>query len=170
MKKLKALTIFIFGFGALLFLLGGLMLLSLERNLQTWELLQHAGSEGAQVLTVSELRVGIVTHSVWYLFLGLLTMVCGAGLFLLKEWARKLWLGVLVLFAIATLYWFLGDVYQGRMLDLDNLIGYPILAMLIIGMWVYFTRKKTRTCFSAAPVKKAKVDSYLSERLHSELS
>ena len=144
MKKLKALAIFIFGFGVLLFLLGGLMLLSLERNLQTWEMLQLAGSEGAQVLTVAELRAGIVTHSVWYLFLGLLTMVSGVGLFLLKEWARKLWLGVLVLFAVASLYWFLGDVYQGRMLDLDNLIGYPILAVLIIGMWLYFTRPKSR--------------------------
>ena len=144
MKKLKALAIFIFGFGVLLFLLGGLMLLSLERNLQTWEMLQLAGSEGAQVLTVAELRAGIVTHSVWYLFLGLLTMVSGVGLFLLKEWARKLWLGVLVLFAVATLYWFLGDVYQGRMLDLDNLIGYPLLAVLIIGMWLYFTRQKSR--------------------------
>jgi hypothetical protein len=144
LKKLKALAIFIFGFGVLLFLLGGLMLLSLERNLQTWEMLQLAGSEGAQVLTVAELRAGIVTHSVWYLFLGLLTMVSGVGLFLLKEWARKLWLGVLVLFAVATLYWFLGDVYQGRMLDLDNLIGYPLLAVLIIGMWLYFTRQKSR--------------------------
>ena len=104
MKKLKALTIFIFGFGVLLFLLGVLMPLTLERNLQTWELLQLAGSDGAQVLTVSELRAGIITHSVWYLFLGLLTMVSSLGLFLLKEWALKLWLGVLVLFAVVTLY------------------------------------------------------------------
>ncbi len=140
MKKLKALTIFIFVFGGLLFLLGVLMLSSLERNLQTGELLQRGGSVGAQVLTVTELRAGIVTHSVWYLFLGLLTMVSGVGLFLLKEWARKLWLTLLVLFAVVTFYWFLGDAYQGRMLNLDNLIGYPISAVLIIGMWVYFIR------------------------------
>ena len=153
MKKLKAVTIFIFLFGVLCCVLGGLMLLTLQRNLQTWELLQLAGSEGAQVLTVAELRAGIITHSIWYLFLGLLTMVCSVGLFLLKEWARKLWLGVLVIFAVATLYWLLGDVYQGRMLNLDNLIGYPLLAALIIGMWLYFTRQKTRTRYSAAPEK-----------------
>jgi len=170
LKKLKALTIFIFGFGVLFFLLGGLMLLSLERNLHTWQQLQLAGSEGAQILTVSELRTGIITHSVWYLFLGLLTMACSAGLFLLKEWARKLWLGVLVLFAVATLYWFLGDVYHGRMLELDNLIGYPILAVLIIGMWLYFTRPKTKTRFSAQPEKKSDNDDFLQEPLHSELS
>ena len=170
MKKLKALTIFIFGFGVLLFLLGVLMPLTLERNLQTWELLQLAGSEGAQVLTVSELRAGIITHSVWYLFLGLLTMVSSLGLFLLKEWALKLWLGVLVLFAVVTLYWFVGDAYQGRMLDLDNLIGYPILALLIIGMWLYFTRQKTKTRFSAVVAKKPNNDNFLQEPLHSELS
>jgi hypothetical protein len=144
LKKLKALTIFIFVFGGLLFLLGVLMLSSLERNLQTWELLQRGGSEGAQVLTVAELRAGIVTHSVWYLFLGLLTMVSGVGLFLLKEWARKLWLTLLVLFAVVTFYWFLGDAYQGRILNLDNLTGYPVSAVLIIGMWVYFIRIPTR--------------------------
>lgn len=149
MKKLKALTVLIFGVGMLFCLLGGLMLLTLERALHTWEQLQLAGSEGAQILTVAELRTGIITHSVWYLFLGLLSMISGVGLFLLKEWARILWLGLLVLFAVCNFYWFIGDAYQGRMLEPSNLIGYPVSFALIIAMWFYFTRQKTRSRFSA---------------------
>ena len=158
MKKLKALTIFIFVVGMLFCLLGGLMLSTLERTLHTWEQLQLAGSEGTQILTVAELRAGIIMHSVWYLFLGLLSMVCGAGLFLLKEWARKLWLALLVLFAVVTLYWFAGDAYQGRMLWPSNLIGYPISGMLIAGMWLFFTREKIKSHFSAPPKRSPAIE------------
>ena len=149
MKKLKALTIFIFVSGGLCFVLSGLMLSSLETNLRTWEQLQLAGSEGAQRISVETLRTGIVSQSIWYLVLGLLSMVSSVGLFQLKEWARRLWLGLLVVFAVASLYWFAGDCYQGRLLELDNLIGYPITALLIFGMWIYFTRQKTRNRFVA---------------------
>lgn len=48
MKKLKAVTIVVFGFGTLCVLLAGLFLSSLEQNLQTWAQLQRAGMEGAQ--------------------------------------------------------------------------------------------------------------------------
>jgi hypothetical protein len=118
---------------------------------------------------VETLRAGIITHSIWYVFLGLLSMISGVGLFLLKEWARKLWLAVLILFAGATLYWFAGDLLQGRMLRPSNLIGYPILAVLIVGMWLYFTRQQTKDSFFWAPVKKSALDNFLQEPLHSEL-
>lgn len=126
------------------------MLLTLETQLRTWEQLQLAGSEGALRISVETLRTGIVSHSIWYLVLGLLSMVSSVGLFLLKEWARRLWLALLVVFAVASLYWFVGDCFGGRMLDLDNLIGYPIIGLLIPLMWIYFTRQKTRTRFLAA--------------------
>lgn len=69
-------------------------------------------------------------------------MVSAVGLFLLKEWARKLWLGLLVLMAAISLYWFADEYRRGVLLEPQNLIGYPIIAVLIIAMWLYFTRQK----------------------------
>lgn len=147
MRKLKALTIIIFLIGIAFVLLGALLLSTLERNLQTWEQLQLAGSEGALQIPVEQLRAGIISHSIWYVALGSLTMVSGVGLFLLKDWARKLWLNLLIIFAVVSLYWLAGDCYQGQLLLPENLIGYPITGVLILGMWLYFTRQKTKSRF-----------------------
>ena len=68
----------------------------------------------------------------------------GGGLFLLKEWARKLWLASLVLLFVVTLYWLVIDCYMGSMLEPDNVIGYPISFALIIGLWLYLTRDQTK--------------------------
>jgi hypothetical protein len=147
MKKVKAISIFIFLFGGFCVVLCLLMLSSLQRTLDTWKMLQLAGSEGAQAISLENLRQGIITHSIWYAVIGVLSLVSGVGLFLFMEWARKLWLASLVLLSFVTLYWFAIDCYQGRFLEPDNLIGYPISFMLIGGMWFYLTRRKTKILF-----------------------
>lgn len=155
MKKLKAVTIVVFGFGTLCVLLAGLFLSSLEQNLQTWAQLQRAGMEGAQQISVESLRAGIISHSILLLAIGALSMVSGVGLFLLKEWARKLWLGMLVLLAVVSIYWFASDWYEGYILEPENVIGYPIIAVLMFGMWVYFTRPATKNRFLAGRPREA---------------
>ena len=144
MKKLKAVSVFIFIFGAFFLVLAGLQLSTLQQNLQTWRLLQLAGRPMAQQISVAELRAGIIRHALWYVGIGSLATISGVGLFLLKEWARKLWLASLVLLSVVTLYWLLIDGYQGRLLEPDNLIGYPISFALIIGLWLYLTRDHTK--------------------------
>lgn len=144
MKKLKAVAIFIFVFGAFCLVLAGLLLSTLERNLQTWRILQLAGQPMAQQISVADLRAGIIRHSIWYMGIGFLATISGVGLFLLKEWARKLWLASLVLLFVVTLYSLVIDCYQGRMLELDNVIGYPMSFALIIGLWLYLTRDQTK--------------------------
>jgi len=144
MKKLRAVSIFIFLFGAFCIVLAAFLLSTLERNLETWRLLQLSGRPMAQQISVADLRAGIMRHSIWYLGIGALATISGVGLFVLKEWARKLWLALSVLLFVVTFYWFLIDAYQGRMLEPDNLIGYPLSFGLIIGLWLYLTRDQTK--------------------------
>jgi hypothetical protein len=144
MKKLKALSIFIFVFGAFCLVFAVVQLFTLETNLRTWRLVQLAGRPMAQQISVEDLRASIIRHSIWFIGIGLLSTISGLGLFLLKEWARKLWLASLMLLSIITLYWFAFDCYLGRLLEPENLIGYPITFVLIISMWLYLTRQKTK--------------------------
>ena len=144
MKKLKALSLFIFVFGAFCLVFAGLQLFDLERNLKTWRLLQLAGHPMAQQIDVADLRAGIIRHSIWLIGIGLLSTISGAGLFLRREWARKLSLALLILLSVVTLYWFAFECYQGRLLEPENLIGYPIFLVLVIGIWLYLTRQKTK--------------------------
>ena len=144
MKKLRAFSIFIFVFGASCFVIAALQLATLEQNLQTWRLLQLAGRPIAQQISVADLRAGIIRQSICYMGIGCLATISAVGLFLLKEWARKLWLASLVLLFFVSLYWLIMDCYLRRMLEPANVIGYPITFALIIGMWLYLTRDQTR--------------------------
>ena len=113
MKKLKALIIFIFLFGVFCSLFSVFMLFSLECNLKLWEELREAGMKGAQEIDLTRLRAGIISQAIWYAIIGVLSIVSSVGLFRTKEWARKLWLGVLILLAGVNLYWFASSYLQG---------------------------------------------------------
>jgi hypothetical protein len=76
----------------------------------------------------------------------LLSIVCAVGLFLVKDWARKLWLGVLILLAVISLYWLAGKYLQG-LLRGEDVIGYLIIGVIIIATWLYLTREKTKQFF-----------------------
>jgi len=143
MIKLKILATLIFLFGLFCFLFAAYMFFNLESNLQLWENLQRAGMEGAQNISLSQLRAGIITSVIWYAIVGLLSLVSGIGLFLLKNWARQLWLGVLILLAGINLYW-LGSEYQRDILGAGDLIGYFIFGVITVGMWLYFNKPKTK--------------------------
>ena len=144
MKKLKAVAIFIFVFGVLCLLMCVLMMSSLEQMTLTWGQLQTAGEQ----LDVSSIRAGIIYHSIWYAVIGLLSIVSAIGLFLRKEWARKLWLASLILLAGISLYWFVDEYRRDILLRPENMIGYPLIALIILAMWFYLTRQKTKGLFA----------------------
>jgi hypothetical protein len=74
---------------------------------------------------------------------GLLSLVSGVGLFLLKNWARILWLGVLILLAVMNLYWLISE-YRRDTFDAGNFVVYSVIGIVIIGMWLYFNNRKTK--------------------------
>lgn len=122
------------------------MLFTLESNLQLWEQLQEAGMKPAQEINLTRLRAGIIYHAIWFALFGLLSIVSSVGLFRLKEWARKLWLGELVLLAGISFYW-LVDGYHRDLLRREDVVGYLIIAVIIGAMWHYFTRRKIKDHF-----------------------
>ena len=86
MLKLKILASLIFIFGLFCSLFAAYMFFNLESNIQFWENLQRAGMKGAQNISSSQLRAGIITSAIWYAITGLLSLISGIGLFLLKNW------------------------------------------------------------------------------------
>lgn len=144
MKRLKALTVVIFVIGVLCFVFSLLMISTLERTVLIWEMMQDEGVEGA---SASSLRAGLITVAIAYAVIGLGSMVSAVGLFLRREWARKLWLGVLFLLVASSLHFIVTDYHRGLLFRTENLIGYPIVATFIGGMWFYFTQQKTRDLF-----------------------
>src|SRR4030095_4024622 len=146
MKKLKAVAIFISLIGLLCFLLSAYSLFTLENHLQLWDQLQRAGMPGAQKVSLARLRSATIAQAIWFAVIGLLSIVCAVGLFLVKDWARKLWLGVLILLAVISLYWLAGEYLQG-LLRGEDVIGYLIIGVIIIATWLYLTREKTKQFF-----------------------
>lgn len=60
--------------------------------------------------------------------------------------AREPWLGVLILVAGVNLYWLAGAYLQGHRRR-EDVIGYPIIGVVIIITWLYFGRLQTRDYF-----------------------
>ena len=146
MIKLKIIATLIFTFAVFCLVFATYMFLSLESNIRLWENLQRAGMEGAKNISLSNLRSGIITSAIWYAIVGFLSLISGVGLFLLKNWARLLWLGVLILLAGINLYW-LVSYYQRDILRVGDLIGYFIVGVMIVYMWLYFNKLQTKSLF-----------------------
>jgi hypothetical protein len=152
MIKLKIFAALIFIFGLLLFVLGIELLVSLERNIQLMEQMQRAGR--AQDINLPIFRTIIINSAISYLVVGLLSLVSGVGLFLLKNWARLMWLGMLVLLAVMNLYWLVSE-YRRDTLGVGNFLVYFVIGAVIIGMWLYFNNHKTKNLFQRSVVKSA---------------
>jgi hypothetical protein len=148
MIKIKILAVFIFIFGLTCLLFALYMFLNLESNLQLWENLQRAGLEGAKSISRAELRSGIVTSAIWYAVIGLLSFISGIGLFLLKNWARQLWLGVLVLLTGICFYWLVSNFQRG-FLDIWDLIGYLFFGIIIAAMFIFLNKLQIKELFAA---------------------
>jgi hypothetical protein len=144
MKKLRAVTIFILVFGGFFFLFGVSLLSTLEQHGMSPQLRQYAAMHR---ISMAAAYSEIFNHSIAYAVIGLASIVSAAGLFFLKEWARKLWLGLLILMAAGTVYWFIGDYNKGLLSRIDSVVGYPLTIIFLIGMWLYFTRESTKDYF-----------------------
>lgn len=83
----------------------------------------------------------------WYSIIGFFLIVSGIGLFLLKNWARQLWLGVLILSAGISFYWS-GSDYKKRFLAIPDLFGYFIIGVLIATKWFYLNKSQTDKHFT----------------------
>jgi len=66
-----------------------------------------------------------------------------------------------MLLFVVSLYWLIIDCYLRRMLEPDNVIGYPISFGLIIGLWLYLTRETRQSiCCSARCLSFQDPDNY----------
>jgi|SRR5215510_3898896 len=151
MKMLRAVSILILVFGLFCILVGLYQLITLQSTVQIWEQLQQAGSAIAQSISPSKLRARIVRDAFWFLVIGLLSTFCGVGLAFVKDWARKLWLGVLVLLAAINLY-SLADYYLRGVLRGADVFGFLVIGAVLCAMWFYFRRSKTRSLFRGSAV------------------
>ena len=83
---------------------------------------------------------------IWYSRIRFFSNVSDIGFFLLKNWARQLGLGVLILLAGISFYWLESD-YQKGILAITDLFGYLIIGVLIATMWFYLNKSETKNHF-----------------------
>lgn len=152
MIKLKIFSALIFIFGLLLFIFGVELMVSLDRNIQLMKQMQLAGR--AQEINLPVFRTIIINSAVSYLVVGLLSLVSGVGLFLLKNWARLLWLGMLFLLAVMNFYWLVSE-YWRHTLGVGSFLGYFVIGAVIVSMWLYFNNHKTKKLFQRSIMKSA---------------
>jgi hypothetical protein len=86
-------------------------------------------------LSIGATRQALFSGSIVCLFLGLSTLIAGAGLYLHKEWARKLWLAVATLLPLLHLVRLVVDYKLGPLWTAERLLEIIAVSLLTLFSW-----------------------------------
>jgi hypothetical protein len=145
-RILKIFAIGIFLIGILYLGVGAWILFTFESTLQVMELAQRSEMKEAQSFDPNSWPAGFIFNGVMYTVVGALTLVSATGLFRAREWARRMWLGVTILFALLHLFWLMSH-YRSGLIDRGDSIGLGVVSAVVVGSWVYLTKPSTVTLF-----------------------
>ena len=146
MRKLQIFAILIFLFGLFIFLFATYTVIDFERTVQHLESLQSAGMKEAQNIDFSRMRAGELTHYAWLAIIGLLSLVSGIGMFLLKNWARRLWIGMIILLAGIHLEGLISGIRNENLSPID-LPYFFVAGVVLFSMWFYLIKPRTKSLF-----------------------
>jgi len=114
---------------------------------QLLELAKATGDPTAETFDMAELRSNAAATSAVLTILGTTFLISGCGLFGLRDWARKLWLGAISFSLVFYGAWFVFDVQRGH-LEWDNWIELFIVIALFCVSWWHLSRRTTRKTFA----------------------
>jgi hypothetical protein len=146
MRIIRTLAIVIVLVGAFYFGVGVLVLFTFESGLELMELAQRSGMKEAQSFDPATWRAGFIYNGATYTLLGTLAILSGIGLFSAREWARKLWLGVTILFALVSLLDLISH-YRSGLMDRGDWVGLGVISAVICVSWLYLTKASTVSLF-----------------------
>ena len=86
-------------------------------------------------LSIGATRQALFSGAIVCLSLGLSTLIAGAGLFLSKEWARKLWLAMATLLPLLHLVRLVVDYKLGPLWTAERLLELIAVSLLALFSW-----------------------------------
>lgn len=146
MKTVRIFAVIVFLLGLFYSIAGVYMFLYFENVAQLMDSAKNAGVLELQQIDVSTWRTQVKTTSIVLAFIGILILVVSIGLFKVREWARKFWLGITLLLVLFHGSWLLSDYYKGKMAIEDGIevVGVSLIAII---SWVSLRRVSIRKLF-----------------------
>mgnify|MGYP001605083163 CR=1 FL=1 len=121
-------------------------LLSFEKMSRLMGDFKSRGIPEMQQVNIADFRLGLLFTFSILSIIGLLTLVSGIGLFLVREWARKLWLGVATFLVPFYFYWSYSHYVKGYSIT-EDVIELIVALLIAIVSWKYLTKNSVKKLF-----------------------
>ena len=121
---------------------------SLSFAAQAVDALQRTREAGLSVLPGVDLQtLRYVAYATWVAVTlwGLLSTVSGVGIYLMKNWARILFLVTLVLTVIWTIYSLVKNLINHE--GAESIVGQSVILLICVTLFYFFSRTKTKELF-----------------------
>jgi hypothetical protein len=134
----------LFGLAAVVVGLGSLQMV--EKSLAILQDMRNAGSQTLDGVDFSVFRIVLYVNAILTTIIGILSVVSGIGILLMKRWARLLWIGTLILMMTWMTYSFIMSSINRGFVITDALANVVIM-LLLAALFYFFSREKTRSHF-----------------------
>ena len=124
-------------------------LLSFEKMSRLMGDFKSRGIPEMQQMNIADFRLGLLFIFSILSIIGLLTLVSGIGLFLVREWARKLWLGITIFLVPFYIFWSYSRYARGALM-IEDIFELIITLIVAIVSWKYLTRDSVKNLFKDA--------------------
>ena len=101
-------------------------------------------------LPIGSTRQALLSGSIVCVCLSLSTLIAGAGLFLAKEWARKLWLAITTLLPFLHLLRLVADHKLGPLWTAERVVELVAVLLLALVSWRVLSNPRTDGAVPAA--------------------
>jgi hypothetical protein len=91
---------------------------------------------------IASTRTALLGGSIVCASLGMATLFAGAGLFLAKEWARKLWLAIATFLPLFHLFRLVADYKLGALWMAERALELVVVSLLAFISWRLFAHSK----------------------------
>lgn len=147
MRQVKTISLIVFLLG-LLYVAGAAVCLYQYRDIT--KLFEYYGISYAEQLnidTIVKMRQMLLGAFILFSFAALLTLASAFGLFRAKEWARKFWLGVVLLLAVFHLVRLATDLHEGEFILAMRLMEVVLIGLVATVSWRQLTKESLKSVF-----------------------
>ena len=147
MRQVKTISLIVFLLG-LLYVAGAAFCLYQYRGVT--KLFEYYGISYAEQLNIDsivKMRQMLLGALILFSIAALLTLASAVGLFRAKEWARKFWLGVVLLLAVFHLVRLATDLHGGGYILAMRLMEVVLIGLVAAVSWRQLTKESLKSVF-----------------------
>jgi hypothetical protein len=147
MRQVKTISLIVFLLG-LLYVAGAAFCLYQYRGVtRLFEYYGISYTEQLNIDTIVKVRQTLLGASIIFLLAALLTLASAFGLFRAKEWARKFWLGIVLLLAVFHLVRLVTDLHEGGFILAMRLMEVVLIGLVAAVSWRQLTKEPLKSVF-----------------------